>query len=567
MSEDDIEGYFEALFGGRGAPKLRDDEVLAEYGALLRGELPEEETKRDTVGPVMPWDDVRLVGDATPGVPLAHEAQIGMFPITRGARHSLAEKEVRCLADLLSADISTVPRIGEKTRIELLRFMLLRSRRVPHAPQWARTWQLDTELGSALFFLDQAGTLCCSPARLGGMARPEELESLVHSSGVADFAAIYLAGRGYRIYESSLKAWLCSLDKLPTGLHELPCALDALVSSGDLRETFELGCECAIATWYEGQEDLGEKSGRSWTYCFPDAPWWKRAAHDFVRERHTLVFDEEECEIRFRSLTLDEYLASTDSSRFAAFRLYLGGRTFREVGEVLGCSHERARQLVLDDLNRVPPLKEDALVPLVENRRIGWSQFKQLACANRRVFSYLELWRTREGDRAPIELASSDDEVSEEARKRISRSAVAVRCMADVDVKEELMRVWRRLRKERGSIECSARLAFELYPALMEKIGVKDEFELFELSKEVLANRQRTVRFGPEVPIVKFGYCSRTAQIYQVIKRLEPATENHLFEEYFKLYRVEREAFHGYLVDEFSCYRDECGVYHATKQR
>lgn len=567
MSEDDIEGYFDALFRGEGASKIRDDEVLAEYGALLRGELPEEETKRDTVNPVMPWDDVRLVGDAVTGVPLAHEAQIGMFPITRGARHSLAEREVRCLADLLSTDISTVPRIGEKTRIELLRFMLSRSRRVSHAPQWARTWRLGTELGSALFFLDQAGTLCCSPAYLGESARPEELESLARSSGAADFAATYLAGRGYRIYEPSLKAWLCSLDKLPTDLHVLPDVLDELVSFGDLRETFELGCECAIATWYEGQEDLGEKSGRSWAYCFPDAPWWRRAAHDFVRERPALVFDEEECEIRFRSLTLDEYLASTDTSRFAAFRLYLDGRTFREVGEVLGCSCARARQLVRDDLDRVPPLREDALVPLAENYRIGWNQFKQLVCADRRVFSYVKLRRTREGGRSPIELASSDDGVPEEVRKRISGSAVAAKCVADVGVREELMRVWRRLRKERGSIECSARLAFELYPALMERIGVKDEFELFELSKETLANRQRTVRFGPEVPIVKFGYCSRTAQIYQVIKRLEPATENHLFEEYFMLYRVEREAFHEYLVDEFSCYRDKRGVYHAAKQR
>lgn len=569
MSEEDVERYFADLFGGDDAQTSQDNGVQSEFDALCRGELPADKTRFEAVKLELPWDNKELVWDVEPGILLSFESQVRAFPVSMSFLHSLAKMGVCSLADLLSVDISSVPRAGESTRLDLLRFMMSRARRSTSVPRWVKAWRLDTERGSALFFLDQAGTLCCSSAFPGSDVLHEEGTGPSLSLRVVDYAVTHLAACGYRVYEPSLRSWLLSLDNLAGSWLEPADALnDILASTDGLQETLELGCRSAIATWYEEQVSLGAESGRSWSFRFPQVPWWEQAATDFARDRPFLVVDDSGREIRFRTLglTLDEFLATARFPELDVLRPYLDGHTFREVGEAFGFSREHARQLIADALNRVPPLREDNLVPLMEKYSVSWIQFEQMVNIDRRIYYYLKLRRTRGVNRRPIELAVSDEEVPEEIRARIAERIGTAKKCASGSVTEELMGVWRRLRKNRGSIECSARLAFDLYPDLMERIGVKDGLELFELSRDLLPGRFRVARFGPETPIVRIGYCSRTAQIYRLIKQLEPTTEDVLFEEYYRLYRVDKTAFHEYL-DEFRDYRAEDGIFHATKVR
>lgn len=226
------------------------------------------------------------------------------------------------------------------------------------------------------------------------------------------------------------------LDLLPEAfrVYYLPMAQEALdVSDGNIADAEELILEAiaespsaidAFKASLKGQlEQAKAKELTSRTECtvrIPENPVWQSHALDVLQEFDDCALDETSGLIRFKHLTLDDWIQSLPERDAELLSLRLRGLTLDECGKRSDITRERVRQITTRVLNQRPLLKEDAFRYLYTTYDTDKSNFTLITGADVKTENYLSLTTERK-DRQflPLTTALSDELISEDVKNGI----------------------------------------------------------------------------------------------------------------------------------------------------
>ena len=100
----------------------------------------------------------------------------------------------------------------------------------------------------------------------------------------------------------------------------------------------------------------------------------------------------------------------------------LHGETLEETGQRYGLTRERVRQITQKALSHRPRLREDRYQYLFEQYEFSREEFRLAFDEPAEVYNYLEMLRTRGGQRKPIQEILKDEKVSVSFRRKAERA-------------------------------------------------------------------------------------------------------------------------------------------------
>ena len=148
---------------------------------------------------------------------------------------------------------------------------------------------------------------------------------------------------------------------------------------------------------------------------------WLAGARILAERESMLELDSENRRLLIKRTPLEQWAATFDDKAGEALRLRLFGKTLQEIGDAIGVTRERARQLLKKFEDPYPVLiEEDLLLPLVDKYEINADTFTEVTGLTPTVHRYLTIRsKTRRSDKLSLEKASDDERIPEAVRAKI----------------------------------------------------------------------------------------------------------------------------------------------------
>lgn len=241
---------------------------------------------------------------------------------------------------------------------------------------------------------------------------------------VAQTAADVLKEWSIPLYEPVSSRWLNhKFDGV--GHEEANERLRALLS-GNHTELMSV-CQAAIYRWANGQKKQTANNGAEpQAFALTADWWWQEAASAICESELDLKLSADGMWIRFCLPSLHDWLETLpNNDTTKALKLRLSGATLQEVGEQLGVTRERARQMQVKALKEAPALMEDGFSSLFEMHRVNRALFCSITNCGPDVYNYLNLKYHRKRQKHHNVAAQQDMSIPEDIRKAIESYLVA----------------------------------------------------------------------------------------------------------------------------------------------
>ena len=152
---------------------------------------------------------------------------------------------------------------------------------------------------------------------------------------------------------------------------------------------------------------------------------WLAGARILAERESMLELDSENRRLLIKRTPLEQWVATFGDKAGKALRLRLSGKTLQEIGDAIGVTRERARQLLKKFEDPYPVLiEEDLLLPLVDEYEINADTFTEVTGLTPTVYHYLAFRsKTKRSDKLSLEEAGGDERIPEAVRARIRKIA------------------------------------------------------------------------------------------------------------------------------------------------
>lgn len=185
----------------------------------------------------------------------------------------------------------------------------------------------------------------------------------------------------------------------------------------------------------------------------------------------------------------------------------LRGETLEEIGQRLGVTRERVRQLTNKALDRRPRLHEDQYQYLFNHYDVSLEDFLLSFGEPEEAYYYLEMTRPK-GDRKPIQELLADERIPVSLRRKAERAVYKHYVTIDgVRVLKNRLALTDHLVRTRCQDSTSMEEFFQQYQALLESLGLEEdpkftiEFRTYEnkfsASSNLLWSQWRRFRYYP----------------------------------------------------------------------
>lgn len=240
-------------------------------------------------------------------------------------------------------------------------------------------------------------------------------------------------------------------------------------------------CACDLRRRVRKMVKHAEKGKTDPSFEVPDVSCWIAAAQQAAEKEPMISFDSETRQIAVRLLTLEGWADTLKENQSQALALRLQGMTLEEVGNELGVTRERIRQITTKALDKRPALSEDKYRYLFDGYQMTKEQFCAITGEPGEVYEYLDLTKEKGLHRRPLEEAM-DDEALDDAVKSGIRG-VLDEGFAYIDGERVALRrkpvIEALLRKHAQDAPISLDELMSLYRAFADEHGMSDS-EVFE---------------------------------------------------------------------------------------
>lgn len=295
-----------------------------------------------------------------------------------------------------------------------------------------------------------------------------------------------LSEEGLPVLRDSLKVMLIPraqrlLEENARGEDAVETVVAQLADAVRLDEHAAVACACDLRRRMRKLLKHARKGKLDAGFAVPDTAAWNAAAEQMCAQRPDLVFDTGTRLLSVKAPTVAEWAHTLKDSHARALALRLQGKTLEEVGNELGLTRERIRQITTKVLGKRPALSEDKYRRLFDGYQMTKEQFCAITGEPGEVYEYLDLTKEKGLLRGSLEEAM-DDEVLDDGIKANIRD-VLDEGFAYVDGERVLLRrkpvIEMLLRKHAKDEPISLDELLELYRFFTDEHGMDDP-EVFE---------------------------------------------------------------------------------------
>nr|AGS53412.1 hypothetical protein [uncultured bacterium contig00025] len=114
-------------------------------------------------------------------------------------------------------------------------------------------------------------------------------------------------------------------------------------------------------------------------------------------------------------------------------------------------------------------------------------------------------------------------------------------------------------------VEYSSLKFYRLYPELMKKYDLRDEYELHNLLRKLYSNKETEGISFSRMPIIAFGNIDREKQVIEFLERLAPIGVNDFCDAYEAEYGVLARTVKGSFLSYIDKFKDSGGIYNTGR--